>query len=180
MSKDKITELLHEGYAKITFEKKSDGQKRVFIGTQKKQIIEEKKATPKGTGKDRKPDPEGIIRLYCPLESGGWRSFDVDTVIDFESISDKEVEIMIYEKEEQKKKLMKKIEKFVDFLENNDKVEIVFTKANGDEREMICTRKDVSEDPKPSKVYDTIRVYDLEADKWKSIKYKRLISYEKY
>ncbi len=180
MKKEKITEMLHEGYAKVTFTKKSDGKERVFIGTQKKQIIEENKMTPKGTGKDRKPDPENIVRLYCPLESGGWRSFDVDTVNNIEKISDKDVEILISEREEKKRILGKKIDEFKTFLEKNEQVEIKFVKANGDDREMICTRKDVEEDPKPTKTFDTVRVFDLEAEKWKSIKYGRLISYEKY
>ena len=64
-------------------------------------------------------------------------------------------------------------------------VKVKFTKVNGDIREMICTQ-DFSkipadkhpkekplvegEEPKPVKVSDTIRVFDLEKGEWRSFK----------
>jgi hypothetical protein len=69
---------------------------------------------------------------------------------------------------------------------SSGKMKIVFTKIDGDRREMICT-KNLSliptEDHPTSKKIKTdpeniIRVYDLENDGWRSFVVDNIISYE--
>lgn len=172
-----LREEIKKGYVAITFNKKSDGTKRTIIGTTRQEVLKENNAVPKGNT-ERKPDPGNIIRVYCPLEAGGWRSVDENTIINIEKVSDDEMKSLIEKREEEMKEKNKKKEIFQAFLEKNDKVLAKFEKANGELREMICTRKDV-EIKKEAKGL-SVRVFDLEKDAERTINTERLKEYEVY
>lgn len=81
--------------------------------------------------------------------------------------------------------------KLIDVHELNEKlmsglVEVTFNKADGTEREMLCTKNfdliPADQHPAPSTVehdyVDLMKVYDVEADGWRSFKPSRLIGAE--
>lgn len=64
-------------------------------------------------------------------------------------------------------------------------VRVTFTKADGTEREMVCTKNfdliPVDMHPTTTEQHDYVdllKVYDVEADGWRSFKPSRVISYE--
>ena len=64
-----------------------------------------------------------------------------------------------------------------------DVLEIVFTKANGEERSMLCTTMEEHLGELPADYHktktwdgDTLTVWDLEADGWRSFKASKVIS----
>lgn len=67
---------------------------------------------------------------------------------------------------------------------NKGVVKVVFTKANGDIREMDCTLKQelLPETSQKSNhpVGDTMVVFDLDANAWRSFRLDRVISMEAY
>lgn len=67
----------------------------------------------------------------------------------------------------------------------NDKMKVVFTKKNGEERTMFCTRKleFVPKDKHPQGTgrpasTEAYPVFDLEADGWRSFRFDSIISME--
>lgn len=77
-------------------------------------------------------------------------------------------------------------EEIFEVFRNNEIVKVVFTKKNGDERTMICTKSDnqIPEKLRPKKDSiqnvnpNIVNVYDIEADGWRSFVIERLISIE--
>lgn len=66
----------------------------------------------------------------------------------------------------------------------NEIVEVIFVKANGEERNMLCTLSDhFLPEGTPSKTTkdvnpELVTVWDLEKEGWRSFRLDRLISYE--
>ncbi len=113
-----VKEMIKTDFVKFRFIKKSDGKEKTMIGTTKQEVLIENNSVPKGEG-NTKPDPENIIRLYCPAESGGWRSIDFDTIIEFSKSSEEEVNKQIAENKRLYEEKMKKIQEFIKTLTEN-------------------------------------------------------------
>ena len=178
MKLEELKEMVKEGYVKVKFIKKMDGKEKTMIGTTKHEVLVENNSVPTGEASERKPDPENIIRLYCPAEPGGWRSVDFDTIIEFSKSSEEEVNEQIAENKRLYELKMEKIQKFIKTLTEN-KCEVVYNKKNGHVFEIFTLNPEiVPEDDKPSKSSTTIRVYSLEKDKYISLKWDDIVGYK--
>lgn len=80
VTKDKLSELLHQGEVTVTFFKKSDGSKRVMRCTLSGELIPTDKKPKSAVAEARLPHPTNM-RVY-DLHVNGWRSFDYETVTD--------------------------------------------------------------------------------------------------
>jgi len=77
---DNYKSVLHEGYCMVKFIKKN-GDERIFEKATLKEDLIPAEATPTGSGKEfGNPD---IIRVYT---EDGWRSFDINSVLEFKRI----------------------------------------------------------------------------------------------
>lgn len=178
MKLEDLKEMIKEEYVKVKFIKKTDGKEKTMIGTTKHEILVENNSVPTGQASERKPEPENIIRMYCPAESGGWRSVDFDTIIEFSKSSEEEVNEQIAENKRLYEEKMEKIQKFIESLLEN-KCEVVYNKKDEQIFEIFTLNPEVvPEDDKPSKSSTTIRVYSLEKDKYISLKWDDVVGYK--
>lgn len=181
-----LNSILKEGYASIKFMAKGTGKERTLIGTLNTSIIE--KYLPKKEDddkdaldvKEKKKQPDYITTVFCPLESGFWRAIDVNTLISFDEVSEKDFMIIKEnvekEREEKLKILTEKYNKYKSFLDEDE-----YILKYKDKEIVATTREDmVPVDNKPSDKVSTIRVYDIVKNKWVSIKVNDITDIEKY
>jgi len=181
MEANELKRKLQEGYVKVRFIKKTDNEEKVMIGTTKQEVLIENNSVPKGNSSvERKPDPENIVRMFCPAEAGGWRSIDVDTLIEVTDSNKEEVEKEIAENKRLYEERQKEIKEFLEFITEN-KCEVVYNKKGEKIREIFTLIENiVPEDTKPSKSSTSLRLFSLETEKYMTIKWGDVIGYKKY
>lgn len=78
MTKQEFTNLLRDNFCTVVFQKKS-GEVRTMHCTLQQMYIEQNALAPKGAGN---PSPETLVKCI-DTEINEWRSFNVNSVLDF-------------------------------------------------------------------------------------------------
>lgn len=83
ITKEELVKLLKEKVVTIKFKKKDDTIRRMVCTLSKEYLPEPEKLIEGQTKKEKKENPDSIP--VWDLEKLGWRSFRVDSVVEYES-----------------------------------------------------------------------------------------------
>lgn len=86
MTKEEIVKILKESVCKVVFTRKCDGADRTMICTLNDSVFLEPVVESKND-KPKRPDNPDVVGVW-DLESGGWRSFRVDSVKSFDIVKE--------------------------------------------------------------------------------------------